>query len=602
MPIPFPAIRCSTGRILQPGVFPIRRFGALSGGSTVTIRGDRPYELRLVLEFSLITDIDAASILSVWHASHGGFREVLLPANALDGLDSDLAQQIPPNMTWYMDGVPEVTSVQPGWSRMQVGFIGRLAMYIVGTAGLTDNSTPAPCSTALIDQGGFMWTLRLNTPTWTQNTVGFPYEAHGTTTYSLDGQRIYSAFIYYPLVGLQNSALGYIVVTCCNKAGVVQWVRKMTPNVTSSAHLFSTATPLGVVITRSPSFGGEAFVFLLSQVDGSIIWQKSAGATGLRGVRYAPLNNVLVVADMVSLQPLWRRIDPATGSQTAVRQLTVTGSTGNGVQPYNFIEKSNGNLVLFASKTYDAQSLLMELPPDWSAYMVLKNFAVTGHNVDIRLGGLAPDGGLVLASINGVTPPGPATAVYKVTSGYGPSWSTVYDTNAPRFDLQVDSQGIVYFSGSFAGPMPLSAHGYTATFSADGSTALSGSAMESGTINSFSGSWTQGNYGTKTMHIPDNAWIGFSTGQNSPSLHNVVLCSGSISYPTASKTFSNGVGTARYQGACAPALQPTEGTMPTITDVAWPLSSPSATWTDTTFVAEDASSEIEWLLYSTVLP
>jgi hypothetical protein len=60
-----------------------------------------------------------------------------LPANALDGIDPALVAQIPANISWYMDGVPEVASVQPGWSRMQVGFIGRLAMQIVGAAGDT---------------------------------------------------------------------------------------------------------------------------------------------------------------------------------------------------------------------------------------------------------------------------------------------------------------------------------------------------------------------------------------------------------------------------------------------------------------------------------
>jgi hypothetical protein len=85
----------------------------------------------------MITDLDAADIWATWHASHGGFREVTLPANALDGIDPALVAQIPANISWYMDGVPEVTSVQPGWSRMQVVFIGRLAMYIVGAAGDT---------------------------------------------------------------------------------------------------------------------------------------------------------------------------------------------------------------------------------------------------------------------------------------------------------------------------------------------------------------------------------------------------------------------------------------------------------------------------------
>jgi hypothetical protein len=164
MPLAFPPIRCSTGRILQPGVFPVRRFQGPAGSTTTTIRGDRPYGLPLVLEFNMITDLDAADIWATWHASHGGFREVTLPANALDGIDPALVAQIPANISWYMDGAPEVTSVQPGWSRMQVAFIGRLAMYIVGTAGGDEDAVASGLAWVYAWGAGGAATKRLQRP------------------------------------------------------------------------------------------------------------------------------------------------------------------------------------------------------------------------------------------------------------------------------------------------------------------------------------------------------------------------------------------------------------------------------------------------------
>jgi hypothetical protein len=127
MPVLFPTIRAPITRSLRPGVFPVRRFAGQTGAIVTTIRGDRANELELVLGFPYIADEQAALIWATWHATLGGFREVTLPDTALQGIDSALVAQIPPYVGWYMSAPPEVTSVQPGLSRMEVRFAGRLA-------------------------------------------------------------------------------------------------------------------------------------------------------------------------------------------------------------------------------------------------------------------------------------------------------------------------------------------------------------------------------------------------------------------------------------------------------------------------------------------
>jgi hypothetical protein len=147
MALAFPAIRTPITRSLRPGVFPVRRFAGQTGAIVTTIRGDRANELELVLGFPYITDEQVALIWATWHATLGGFREVTLPGTALQGIDPALVAKIRPYVGWYMSAPPEVTSVQPGLSRVEVRFAGRLA----GTGGaitVAPDADPlmAPCA------------------------------------------------------------------------------------------------------------------------------------------------------------------------------------------------------------------------------------------------------------------------------------------------------------------------------------------------------------------------------------------------------------------------------------------------------------------------
>lgn len=124
--IPFPAVACPTRRTLTPGVYPVRRFTALSGASTSVIFGDRASDAKLTISFTYLPDAEAASVWQAWHASLGGFREVTLPSNAFEGIGPALVAQLPAYLRWYMEGEPEVESVLPNRSSMTVNFIGRL--------------------------------------------------------------------------------------------------------------------------------------------------------------------------------------------------------------------------------------------------------------------------------------------------------------------------------------------------------------------------------------------------------------------------------------------------------------------------------------------
>jgi hypothetical protein len=154
MAVAFPAIRAATGRTMQPGAYPVRRSTAPTASVTSTVRGDRVTEVKLVLDYGYIEDEQAALIWATWHATMGGFREVTLPGNAFHGVDPSVVAKIPPYLGWYMDGAPEISSVQPGLSRIRVGFAGRLA----GTGGaITVAPDPNPLAAPCAGEGGMFF-------------------------------------------------------------------------------------------------------------------------------------------------------------------------------------------------------------------------------------------------------------------------------------------------------------------------------------------------------------------------------------------------------------------------------------------------------------
>jgi hypothetical protein len=124
--VAFPAVACPTRRTLTPGVYPVRRFTALSGASTAVIFGDRASDAKLSLSFTYVPDADAALVWQAWHDSLGGFHEVTLPSNAFEGIGAPLVAQLPAYLKWYMEGEPEAESVLPGRSSMTVNFVGKL--------------------------------------------------------------------------------------------------------------------------------------------------------------------------------------------------------------------------------------------------------------------------------------------------------------------------------------------------------------------------------------------------------------------------------------------------------------------------------------------
>lgn len=124
MPTPFPEL-CPTQRDFTPGEYPTRRFTAINGAGRTRIYGNAAFDATLNLTF-VVKDPELAMLLDCWHAAQGSFDELLLPAEIYAGFSADVEAQFQDYLVWRWASVPQVSSLAPGRSSVQVSLIGTL--------------------------------------------------------------------------------------------------------------------------------------------------------------------------------------------------------------------------------------------------------------------------------------------------------------------------------------------------------------------------------------------------------------------------------------------------------------------------------------------
>ena len=128
--IPFPEIK-PTSRSYKPGNYPQTQFKAQNGATTVIRFGSRRVDAKLSLEFSNVTDDEAASILSNYESVNSAWNVVTFSAaNGSAGAESALAAYLQESgasgLRWRYSGPPEVKSVYPGVSSVSCEFVAVL--------------------------------------------------------------------------------------------------------------------------------------------------------------------------------------------------------------------------------------------------------------------------------------------------------------------------------------------------------------------------------------------------------------------------------------------------------------------------------------------
>ena len=120
----FPSI-CPSARTFTPGQYPTRRFTAINGAGRTRIYGNAAFDATLSLEF-VLGDPELALLLECYHSAQGGFGQLTLPNSIYQGFSVDVLAQIRPYLIWRWAEVPQVESLLPGRSRVQVNLIGTL--------------------------------------------------------------------------------------------------------------------------------------------------------------------------------------------------------------------------------------------------------------------------------------------------------------------------------------------------------------------------------------------------------------------------------------------------------------------------------------------
>lgn len=121
--IAFPEI-CPSGRSIELGGYPVRRFTSMAGTGVSRIYGSQPTNSRLQLTFQNISDAKAALITKSYENASGPYKGLDLPTLLWKGMSIELRTRLERDYTWRFSGPPQITSVKPGYSTVTVNLDG----------------------------------------------------------------------------------------------------------------------------------------------------------------------------------------------------------------------------------------------------------------------------------------------------------------------------------------------------------------------------------------------------------------------------------------------------------------------------------------------
>ena len=123
----FPSIK-PAGRSFRLGQFPTKVYRALSGATVKRSFGNRAYGYEMSLEYTNVEDAITTQLIDHYNSTSGGFERFTLPDTLFGGMSTTLKSKVqaPTQIQWEYAGPPEVTSVFPGRSSVQIQLTGEL--------------------------------------------------------------------------------------------------------------------------------------------------------------------------------------------------------------------------------------------------------------------------------------------------------------------------------------------------------------------------------------------------------------------------------------------------------------------------------------------
>ena len=124
----YPDIR-PTSRNFDPGDWPVRTYNAQNGSEVRILYGSQRYNLKLQLSYQNITDANAEMFLEHYKETFGTYKTFdVTAANRTETLagwsGNNNALSPPLGVDWRYEKAPQVVSVRPGISTVNVSLVG----------------------------------------------------------------------------------------------------------------------------------------------------------------------------------------------------------------------------------------------------------------------------------------------------------------------------------------------------------------------------------------------------------------------------------------------------------------------------------------------
>lgn len=125
-----------TARSFKPGGFPVKSYRAQNGAEVRILYGDKRSGMTMSLTYSNISDEEAEAFLDHYHSVRGTFETFILGDTANPGQPGakggwagtgDAIGAEVWGSAWRYEGEPQLDSVYPGVSTVQVQLIGAMS-------------------------------------------------------------------------------------------------------------------------------------------------------------------------------------------------------------------------------------------------------------------------------------------------------------------------------------------------------------------------------------------------------------------------------------------------------------------------------------------
>ena len=122
----FPTLQ-PTGREFDAGSYPVKSFRSQSGVESRILYGSKRVDQSLSLTYDNITDSQAEQFVTHFDEVRGSYATFTLPAAVRSGWTaSSSTLDVVSGGAWRYDSAPQISSVKPGISKVQVKLIGVL--------------------------------------------------------------------------------------------------------------------------------------------------------------------------------------------------------------------------------------------------------------------------------------------------------------------------------------------------------------------------------------------------------------------------------------------------------------------------------------------